>query len=158
MPTDISKMTLPELFKLVSDVPENKRAEHLREIANLKPDIKTVLFYTYHNDVVLELPEGDPPYRSVDMPDNWGYNRLPKELRKFKYFLKGNTLNPAKREKIFIEMLESISPEEAKLVLMIKDKKLTYKGKKTDRYAITKRIAVEALPELFTGEKEVQHV
>lgn len=158
MPIDISKMTLPELFKLVADVPAGKRAEHLRELANLKPDMKTVLVYTFHNDLVFDLPTGEPPYRTVDMPQNWGYNRLPKELRKFQYFFKGNQLNPIKREKIFIDMLESLSPDEAKLVLMMKDKKLTYKGKQADRYAITKKIAVEAFPELFVGEKEAENV
>jgi hypothetical protein len=107
---------------------------------------------------VFELPEGAPPYKNVDMPDNWGYNRLPKELRKFKYFFKGNQLHAIKREKIFIEVLESLSPDEAKLVLMMKDKKLTYKGKQADRYAITKKIVMEALPELFVGEKEVENV
>jgi len=158
MATDISKMTLPELLKMIAEVPQGKRAEHLREIANLKPDIKTVLVYTFHNNFVFDLPEGSPPYKSVDMPDNWGYNRLPKELRKFKYFFVGNGLNPIKREKIFIDLLESLSPDEAKLVLMIKDKKLTYKGKQADRYAITKKLVVEALPELFVGEKEVENV
>jgi hypothetical protein len=158
MATDISKMTLPELLKMIAEVPQGKRAEHLREIANLKPDIKTVLVYTFHNNFVFDLPEGSPPYKSVDMPDNWGYNRLPKELRKFKYFFVGNGLNPIKREKIFIDLLESLSSDEAKLVLMIKDKKLTYKGKQADRYAITKKLVVEALPELFVGEKEVENV
>jgi hypothetical protein len=158
MATDISKMTLPELFKMIAEIPAAKRSEHLREIANLKPDIKTVLLYTYHSDYVFELPEGAPPYKNVDMPDNWGYNRLPKELRKFKYFFKGNQLHAIKREKIFIEVLESLSPDEAKLVLMMKDKKLTYKGKQADRYAITKKIVMEALPELFVGEKEVENV
>jgi hypothetical protein len=79
-------------------------------------------------------------------------------LRKFKYFFKGNQLHAIKREKIFIEVLESLSPDEAKLVLMMKDKKLTYKGKQADRYAITKKIVMEALPELFVGEKEVENV
>ncbi len=151
MPTDISKMTLPELLKLVSEVPVSKRSEHLRELSNLKPDLKTVLVYAYHDAYEFELPPGVPPYKTVDMPDNWGYNRLPKELRKFKYFVKGNNLNPIKREKIFIDMLESLGSEEAKLVLMIKDKKLTYKG-------FTKKMVVEALPELFAGEKEVENV
>lgn len=151
MPTDISKMTLPELFKLISELPAGKRAEHLRELANLKPDMKTLLVYAYHNGYVFDLPEGDPPYKTVDMPENWGYNRLPKELRKFKYFFKGNNLNPIKRETIFIEMLESLSPDEAKLVLAVKNKKLPYKG-------FTKKMVVEALPDLFAGEKEVENV
>ena len=119
MPTDISKMTLPELLKLVSEVPASKRSEHLREIANLKPDLKTVLVYTYHDGYVFDLPPGVPPYKTVDMPDNWGYNRLPKELKKFKYFVKGvgNNLTNSRKEKIFIDMLESVSIDEANLAM-----------------------------------------
>jgi hypothetical protein len=83
----------------------------------------------------------------MENPENWGHNRLPKELRKFQYFVTGTTLNPIKRESIFIEVLETVSPEEAKLVLMMKDKKLTYKG-------ITRKLIEEALPEILQGESE----
>jgi hypothetical protein len=82
----------------------------------------------------------------METPENMGHNRLPKEIRKFQYFLPNNGLNTVKREKIFIEMLEALDPEEAKLVLMIKDKKITYKG-------ITRKLVEEALPDLFVGEQ-----
>jgi hypothetical protein len=45
-------------------------------------------------------------------------------------------------------MLESISADEARLAIMIKDKKLTgYKG-------ITRKVVEDALPELFVGESQ----
>lgn len=71
-------------------------------------------------------------------------------MKKFKYFVKDvkTNLNTVRKEKIFIEMLESISVDEANLVVMIKDKKLTgYKN-------ITRKVVEEALPELFTGESQ----
>jgi hypothetical protein len=147
MAIDISKMTLPELLKHVAELPAAKRASALKQIADLTPELKTVLRYTFHKNVIFELPAGTPPYRPMETPENWGHNRLPKELRKFQYFLKGSTLNPIKRESIFIEVLETVSPEEAKLVLMMKDKKLTYKG-------ITRKLIEEALPEILQGESE----
>jgi hypothetical protein len=147
MAIDISKMTLPELLQHVAELPAAKRANSLKQIANLTPELKTVLRYTFHKNVIFELPVGVPPYKPMETPANWGHNRLPKELRKFQYFLKGSTLNPIKRESIFIEVLESVSPEEAKLVLMMKDKKLTYKG-------ITRKLIEEALPEILQGESE----
>jgi hypothetical protein len=119
----------------------------LKQIANLTPELKTVLHYTFHKNIAFDLPTGVPPYKPMETPENWGHNRLPKELRKFQYFLKGSTLNPIKRESIFIEVLETVSPEEAKLVLMMKDKKLTYKG-------ITRKLIEEALPEILQGESE----
>jgi len=119
----------------------------LKQIANLTPELKTVLKYTFHKNIQFELPKGAPPYKEMETPANWGHNRLPRELRKFQYFITGNNLNPIKREAMFIEVLESVSPEEAKLVLMMKDKKLTYKG-------ITRKLIEEALPEILQGESE----
>ena len=151
MSMNISSMTLPELFKLISNLPPARRVEHLREISNLKPEVKLVLELTYHSRIIFDLPSGTPPYKVNNIPENWGYNRLTRELRKFKYFLKGNTLNSLKRESIFVEMLESLSAEEAKLVLSMKDKKMPYKG-------FSKKMAMEAIPEIFIGEKEEENV
>ena len=147
MAIDISKMTLPELLKHIGDLPAAKKASALKQIANLTPELKTVLKYTFHKNIMFELPKGAPPYKEMETPENWGHNRLPKELRKFQYFITGTTLNPIKREAMFIEVLESVSPEEAKLVLMMKEKKLTYKG-------INRKLIEEALPEILQGESE----
>ena len=127
MPIDISRMTLPELLKHVSQLPAKQRGSAIKEISNLKPDLKKVLQLAYHRDLVFDLPEGNPPYTPLNVPDNWGYNRLPKELRKVGYFLKGaqNNLTRIQKEKMFIDILESVSPEEAELFLMIKNKKIT---------------------------------
>lgn len=149
MPVDITRFTIPELLKHISDLPASKRIGALKEIANLKPDLKTVLQLCYHKNVVFDLPEGSPPYKSLEVPENWGYNRLPKELKKVHYFLKGakNNLNQMRKEKIFIDILESLSPDEAKVFIMIKDKKITYKG-------FNRKLVQDALPELFAGETE----
>jgi hypothetical protein len=147
MAIDISKMTIPELLTHISELPAAKKVSALKQIADLTPELKTVLKYTFHKNILFELPKGVPPYKAMETPENWGHNRLPKELRKFQYFVTGTTLNPIKRESIFIEVLETVSPEEAKLVLMMKDKKLTYKG-------ITRKLIEEALPEILQGESE----
>lgn len=149
MPVDITRFTVPELLKHISDLPASKRVGALKEIANLKPDLKTVLQLCYHKNVVFDLPEGSPPYKQLEVPENWGYNRLPRELKKVHYFLKGsqNNLTTFRKEKLFIDILESISPEEAKLFIMIKDKKLTYKG-------FNRKLVEDALPELFAGETQ----
>ncbi len=146
-------MTLPEMLKHVADLPAKDRGSAIKAISNLKPDLKKVLQLTYHKDLVFDLPEGDPPYKPLDVPDNWGYNRMPKELRKVGYFLRGtqNNLTKYQKEKMFIDMLESVSPEEAQLFLMIKNKKITYKG-------ITRKLIEESMPELLVGEKENSNV
>jgi len=97
--------------------------------------------------VVFELPEGAPPFNSPeDMIDNTG--GLYQEMRKMYIFTKNRRsaeIHSIKRERIFIEMLESIHPEDAKLMLGVKDKKLPYKG-------ITSKLVEEAFPGRFKYE------
>lgn len=145
MAIDLSKMTLPEIFKHISDLPASKRADALKKIADLVQSVKVLLHYTYHKNVKMALPDGDPPYKPMELPENMGLNRLPAEVRKFQYFLPQTNLTQPKREKIFIELLESLTPEEAKLLLMVKNKKLEYKG-------FNRKLIEKALPEVLQGE------
>lgn len=146
---DVSKMSLPEIMQHVSDLTNEDRPVAMQAIARLRPDFKAAIQLVFVDGIQIDLPAGAPPYKKLDMPDNWGYNRLPRELKKMHYFIKGSSskLTKAKKESMFIEMLESLSPQEAKLLIQIKDKKLEYKG-------ITKRYVKKAFPEFFPGEKE----
>jgi hypothetical protein len=147
MAIDISKMTLPEIFKHVSELPAAKRSTALNQIGNLRKEIKVLMWYAFRKDVKFDLPDGVPPYKVMTVPENMGMNRLPAEIRKLEYLLPTSQLNRIKKEKIFIEILEAVSPEEAELVLQIKDKKIKYKN-------INRKLIEEALPEVFVGEKE----
>lgn len=146
---DISKMTMPEVLKHISELPAAKRVDAVKQISNLRKEFKVLFWYVYRTDVILQLPEGVPPFKEMETPENMGHNRLPKELRKFEYFLPATQINQIKREKIFIELLEAVSPEEAKLVIQVKEKKLAYKG-------INRKLIEEALPEVFVGEPETK--
>lgn len=147
MAIDISKMNLPELFKHIGELPTAKRASALKQIAKLTPEMIVILKYTYRSDLKFALPEGKPPYKPMETPGNWGHNRIPKEMRKFEYLVPTSKVPQIKRETLFIEMLEAVAPEEAELLLMVKDKKLTYKG-------ITRKLVEEALPEIFDGDEK----
>ena len=70
--------------------------------------------------------------------------RLLAEVRRLYLFIKGGNpnLTKIKREALYIEMLESIHPEDAKLLINIKDKKIPYKG-------VTLKIIKEAFPNLI---------
>lgn len=147
MPIDVSKMTLPEIFQHISELPTSKRANALKTIGSLVENVKILLHYTYHKNVVMALPEGTPPYKPMDVPKNMGLNRIPGEMRKLQYLLPSSNLNQIKRESMFIEMLEAVSPEEASLLLMVKNKKLEYKG-------INRKLVEEVFPEILMGEKD----
>jgi hypothetical protein len=145
MAINLDKMTLPEIFQHISDLPAAKRADALRKIGSLVENVKILLCYTFHKNVKMALPEGTPPYRPMDVPKNMGLNRLPAEMRRLRYFLSESNINQVKREAMFIETLEALSPEEANLLLMVKNKKLEYKG-------ITRKLVEEVFPEILKGE------
>ena len=65
-------------------------------------------------------------------------------LRKMYLFIgEGNpAVTKNKREILFVNMLESLDPEDAKLLLAVKDKKMPYKG-------ITKKLVTETFPGLI---------
>ncbi len=70
-------------------------------------------------------PEFVPNYKpNKDYPDLQGM--LYSRTRLLYMFLdgSGNYIQPAKREKLFVELLEIVLPEDAELLLAIKDKKL----------------------------------
>jgi len=80
--------------------------------------LKEILAITYDKkSFELLLPESVPPYTPSDFPDSHGL--LYREARKFYYFVKGfkgDNLPSYKRESMFIEMLESVHEEDAKVM------------------------------------------
>lgn len=109
------------------------------------PALKTVLGYTYDPGVKWLLPETNPPY--TPLPANADQEaRLVSELKKMYLFVAGPTetqrnLKQAKREMLFIELLEVIDPRDALVVLGMKNGKLPYKG-------LTRKLVSEAFPNM----------
>ena len=52
-----------------------------------------------------------------------------------------DNIKPIKREMLFIEFIESLDPDDAKLILSIKNKKMPWKN-------ISRHVAKKAFPEL----------
>ena len=110
---------------------KQERADILK--ANESFALKSVLQLAYNPNVVAALPEGAPPYKKVDPVQN-DYHRgfIHAEARKFGYLVNqpGQNLSGAKRENIFITILETLPGEEAEMLIAAKDKKLhkLYKG------------------------------
>ena len=148
MSIDLSRMTVHEIFQHISDLKPASRPPAVKKITEAYPAIKLFLMLGFNKSWKLDLPDGDPPYKPQNLPENFGYTRLGKEYKKFNYFLSSKTpqLDPIKREKIFVDFLESLSEEESKVVLMIKDQKFKYKG-------ITRKLLMECIPEIFNGEE-----
>jgi hypothetical protein len=94
------------------------------------------------------LPNDEPPFRKATEPMGVTPAQFIGETRKFYIFCRAD-LKSIKREQLFIQMLESIHPDEAKILLAIKDQKLTklYPN-------ITKKVVAEAgyIPQLTAEE------
>ena len=78
------------------------------------------------------LPEGKPPYTVNEAPVGTEHTWLKQEVKRMFHFLKGGNpqLSQMKRDNMFIQMLEGLSEEEAKLLVWAKDNELNkhYKG------------------------------
>lgn len=110
--------------------------------ANDSEAIKTILRGAFDPNIEWLLPEGSPPYEPCKYSniDNMLYS----EIRRLYLFVKGgnDNLTTLKRESMFIDVLQSITPQDAELLVAIKDKKLPYPG-------LTAETVLKAFPGLF---------
>lgn len=111
------------------------------------PVLLQVLAYAFDPDIVWLLPETDPPYKPC--PTGEAQGALYNQARKLYLFVKGgnDNLQQSKRETIFIQFLESIDPEDAKVILAAKNKKIPFEN-------ITSDLVQEAFPELQWASPE----
>lgn len=108
------------------------------------PALKDILRINFDDTIVSLLPEGAPPYRRDDAPDGLNYSTLNRKMNYFVYFFKGThtEMNQVKREKLFIEILEAVNEEDARVFIAAKDKNLKVKG-------LTKKLVNDAFPNLI---------
>lgn len=132
-----SRVYLHELLDAISATHNSqrpKRLEIIKAYVNMGPDhaalLRAFLECVYHDDVVMDLPEGIPPYHENTAPD---YDYAGRSLFNFfnermvTYFVKGQSRyiqNPLKRQTLFVQQLESLYKDDAKVLLMMKDKKI----------------------------------
>lgn len=137
----MAKKLVPEILEQVRQAKTKQdKVEILRK--NSHPALKDILRINFDGDVISLLPEGSPPYEKDDAPEGYSVSSLYKTHKQFKYFFKGpigDQVQAVRREKLFIDALESMHPTESDLLIEVKDRKL--KG-------ITKALVDEAFPGL----------
>jgi hypothetical protein len=135
-------LSVSEIFELVEKAPtkEQKIAE-LQKHGN--EALLMIMQYALDRRVVWVLPPGEPPYRPSESLDQ--HSVLWQNINKLFHYCKGgnDNLPPAKREHLFIQLLESVEPKDAKLLLAMKAKTLPYKS-------ITVELWNEAFPADYT--------
>jgi len=88
-----------------------------------------VLHATFHPEVKFLLPEGAPPFTKLDKGVD-AQGTLYREAKRLYIFIDGLApeVHQLKRETLFVQMLEALDPDDADLILGMKDKKMIYPG------------------------------
>lgn len=137
------------LYEVIDECRKTKNVKIKAEILrnNESTALIDLLQLTYNPSIQWLLPEGDPPYRPTEETELEG--ALIGKMRMMKYFISVNgqvleNIHPAKREVVFIQMLESIAAKDAKLVIEAKNRNI--KG-------VSKTVVKEAFPQIEVGDK-----
>ena len=123
---------------------------------NASAPLKQVLKGAFDSNIVWDLPEGDPPYIANEAPIGTEHGLLRNEAKRLWHFVKGadNDLTKTQKETMFIQMLEGLHQDEAKVLLGMKNKSLNkmYKG-------LTESVVKEAFGwnDSFMREEPVQN-
>jgi len=124
---------------------EKEKVEYLGQFQD-NVTLQTILAGAFYPGVQWNLPPGEPLFKPCDPVNAEGF--LYQESRRLYLFCVGGPdLSNLKRESLFIEMLESVHPKDAQILLAMKEKKLPYKG-------ITKTLVQKAFPGLFSDEED----
>ncbi len=105
--------------------------------------LKDILRGTFDDAVQWLLPTGPVPYEPAPFdshPSEWSQHN--KKLANFVKGGPGQQMNTIKREKMFLDILETIHPRDAELLVGMINKKMPIKG-------ITKKLTQEAFPNLI---------
>lgn len=141
----VTGYTVHEILEKAGEAPTRvEKVEVLRQYNTLA--LRDVLKGAYDDSVEFILPKGSPPFSeaNAEAPPS----SLHRQSKKFKYFVKGGPgeKTPAvKVEMMFVKLLEAIHPNDAQLIIAMKEKDLAgrYKG-------VTKKLVEEAFPGLIS--------
>lgn len=135
--------------KLRSAKTKTERVEILK--TNDSSALRGILRMNFDDELTLDLPDGTPPFKKLDVPPGMGNTTLKASVTGWYVFSKtlSPTLKQSKRENIFISLLESLEPREAEILIRAKDKLLDL--------GLTKKVIDEVFPGLIksNGTKNV---
>lgn len=121
-------------------------SEVLTKVNNAKDKPKKIAVLKQYNSVALrqilkgafdpkiewDLPEGTPPYMANEAPAGTEHTTLLGEAKKLWRFVEGaeKDLSKPQKETMFIQMLEALHQDDAKVMIAVKDKTLhrSFKG------------------------------
>jgi hypothetical protein len=118
---------LAEIFKAVSDEPNDLYRQQILTSHEQNKSMIMMLKCFYDPTIQFDLPPGSPPYRGLPKSTD-AQGRLYREMKKLYIFEKNGVANIPryKKEQIFLQILETVDPDDAELLIGMKDKKMHY--------------------------------
>ena len=150
----MANYSIPQILDMVHKAKTREQKSQILK-DNDEFALQAVLQTAFHPDVEWLLPKGTPPYVAMP-PSNDTPKGLYSEVKKFYLFTKGggsDGINTVKREQLFIQILETLDPTEAKLVIDLKDRKITGMYKRLT-YKLVKDTWPDLLPEQTEWKEE----
>ena len=135
------------ISEVLEDVAKAKTREEKREVLKKNEwwSLRALLQQTFHPQASWLIPPGAPPYNANQ---NSADTSLLYEAKKLEYYTSRKQKIPMlKREAMFVSLLERLSPDEAKIIIAIKDQKLSYKG-------LTYKLVKDTWPDLLPEQEE----
>ena len=152
----VSQTLLSEVFQRVSNA--KNKTEKVKILQEYKsPALTKVLLCNFAKSIAFVFPEGKTPYTPLERPKGVQHQLLFSEHRLLEKFItktingvtyygcSGTTaprIQQLKKENLWIQLLEALHTEEAEVLDLVKDKKLTSK------YKITRQNVIDAFPEM----------
>jgi len=111
--------------------------------------LKTLLIWNFDESIISLLPTGEVPYQPNESPLGVDHSSLRRDYKNLYNFVKGgnDSLSKIRRETIFIQILESLHPNEAEVLILVKDKNLE------DKYDISFDAVKQAYPDIVWGNR-----
>ncbi len=152
----VPQTLISEVLQRVSNA--KTKGEKVKILQEYKSEALTkVLLCNFGKSIAFVFPDGKTPYTPLDRPKGVQHQKLFTEHRMLEKFItktvqgvtyygcSGSTkpsIQQLKKENLWIQILEALHEEEAELLDLVKDKKLT------SRYKITRQNVIDAFPEL----------
>ena len=145
-------MPQSDIVETLEMVSKAKTREEKRQMLKDRENFatKAILQLNYHPDVKWKIPKGAPPYTPNE---NQADASLHYEVKKLDYYVdpSPHNLPMLRREAMFVQLLERLTPKDAKLLIDMKDKKISYKGLS---YKLVRDTWPDLLPEIEEEKSE----
>jgi len=119
----MTTLSMAEILSTASKLKtKEEKVDFLRR--NNSKELRNILLLMYDKSLELDLPEVAPPYTESVINESHGL--LYREARKLAYFVKGRkegeNLPRIRKETLFIQMLEAVDKDDAKLLVRMLEK------------------------------------